>query len=146
MTSGPALSTRDATESDLRFVRASWFESFRSGGYAPQVAFPTYRAGQGGIIEGCLKRGQVLVAYATAVPDEICSWINFERGLIHYVYTKQAYRKMGIAKKLIECAGNGYANFAEHTHHTRVGQSLAAKIGTKLNPYPLYPPPPTRSK
>ncbi len=137
--SDAALSIRAATEADLTFVRSSWFESYRHGGFAPQVAFPVYREGQHNIIEGCLRRGRTLVAFATVVPDEVCSWVCVEGSrIIHYVYTKQAYRKMGIARKLVEKAS--VDSLTEHTHDTRAGRSLAARIGTKLNPYPLYSP------
>lgn len=141
----PILSIREATEADLRFVRASWFESYRNGGYAPQVAFPTYREGQHQIIERCLKLGRTFVAFVTSVPDEVCSWVCVQApSLLHFAYTKQAYRRMGIAKQLLTEAARSGA-LQEHTHDTRVGRSLAAKIGTKHNPYPLYPPAVPRS-
>ncbi len=133
----PALSIRVATEDDLNFVRASWFESFRQGGYAPQVAFPTYRSGQNDIIERCLKASWTHVAYSTAVPDEVCSWVCFEDSKLHYVYTKLVYRRHGIALALIQSVGE---KLSEHSHDTRVGRSFAAKVGTKFNPYVLYNP------
>lgn len=149
MTRGPALSFREATEADLRFVRASWFESYRNGGYAPQVAFPVYREGQHNIIERCLARGRTYIAFATIEPDEICAWVCIEPSalepLLHFAYTKQAYRRMGMATFLIEYAAKKGA-LHEHTHDTRVGRSLAAKVGTKYNPYPLYPPAVPRSR
>ena len=148
MSDRPALSIRPATEADLRFVRASWFESFRHGGYAPQVAFPTYRAGQSFVIERCLAKGRCYVAFATEVPDEVVSWVCVERalgekpkesGLLHFVYTKQVYRRLGTAIALARHAFNALAvPPAEHTHDTKVGRSFAARIGTKLNPYLLY--------
>lgn len=142
----PALSIREATEADLRFVRASWFESYRNGGYAPQVAFPTYRDGQHNIIERCLAAGRCFVAFATVVPDEICSWVCVQApSLLHFAYTKQAYRRMGMAKFLLAHAARAGA-LLEHTHDTRVGRSLAARIGTKHNPYPLFPPAAPRKK
>lgn len=139
MSDRPALSIRPATEDDLRFVRASWFESFRHGGYAPQVAFPTYRAGQSFVIERCLKKGLCFVAFATEVPDEVVSWVSVEENMLHYVYTKQVYRRLGTALALVEHAfKKAKTTPAEHTHDTKVGRSFAARIGTKLNPYLLY--------
>ncbi len=132
MSDAPALSIRHATEDDLKFVRASWFESFKQGGYAPQVAFPIYRGGQDAIIEKCLKVSCTLVAYATSVPDEVCSWACIEGDKLHYVYTKLVYRRHGLALNLIN------DKLKEHTHDTRVGRSFTARIGTKYNPYSLY--------
>jgi len=139
MSERPALSIRPATEDDLKFVRASWFESFRRGGFAPQVAFPTYRAGQDGIIERCLARGRTYVAFATEVPDEVVSWVCVEGGTLHFVYTKQVYRRLGTAIALVTHAFNAVkARPVEHSHDTKAGRSFAAKIGTKLNPYLLF--------
>ncbi len=137
MTDQPALSIRTATPDDLKFVRASWFESFKQGGYAPQVAFPVYRSGQDAIIERCLKASRTLVAFSTAVPDEVCSWACLEGPRLHFVYTKLVYRRHGIALALI---AHAQQELKEHTHDTRVGRSFTARIGTKLNPYHLYPP------
>ncbi len=135
----PALAIRLATEDDLKFVRASWFESYKQGGYAPQVAFPVYRSGQDAVIEQCLKAGRTHVAYSTAVPDEVCSWICVESHKLHYIYTKLVYRRHGIAIALLTHAFNEERSKpTEHTHDTRVGRSFTARMGTKLNPYPLY--------
>lgn len=140
MSDRPALSIRPATEDDLRFVRASWFESFRHGGYAPQVAFPVYRAGQHRIIEQCLAKGRCYVAFATEVPDEVVSWAVVEDDKLHFVYTKQVYRRLGTAIALVRHAFNATKKQpVEHTHDTKVGRSFTARLGTKLNPYPLYP-------
>lgn len=147
MSDGPSLSIRPATPDDLKFVRASWFESFKQGGYAPQVAFPVYRAGQDAIIERCLKAGKTYVAFSTAVPDEVCSWVCVEDTTLHYVYTKLVYRRHGIAIALVVHAFNQVKNKpTEHTHDTRVGRSFTARMGTKLNPYPLYNHPPRSNR
>ena len=136
MSDAPALSIRTATADDLKFVRGSWFESFKQGGYAPQVAFPVYREGQDAIIERCLAAGRTLVAFSTAVPDEVCSWLCVEGARLHYVYTKLVYRRHGIALQLVYASN--FNVISEHTHDTRVGRSFTARIGTKFNPYPLY--------
>ncbi len=142
----PSLSIREATEADLRFVRASWFESYRSGGFAPQVQFPIYREGQNGIIERCLVKGKVFVAFATEVPDEVCSWVCGEGNKIHFTYTKLVYRRMGIAYQLILHLIRETGPKKFHTHDTRVGRSFAGCAGTIHDPYSLYPPAAPRSK
>ncbi len=143
--SDAALDIRIATEADLVFVRASWFESFRGGGFAPQVQFPIYREGQHNIIERCLKNGKVFVAFATNVPDEVCSWACGEGKSIHFVYTKLAYRKLGIAYKLVLHLIKETGPKRFHTHDTKVGRSFAACAGTIYDPYSLYPPAVPRS-
>ncbi len=127
---------RKATVEDLNFVCASWFESYRLGGFAPQVAFPIYRAGQDSIIKRiiALPATTILIAYATSQPDEICAWGCGEGTYLHYIYTKHAYRHMGFAAHIAKLL----KPYTSHTHETIVGRSFAAKLGTKYNPYPLF--------
>lgn len=143
--SDAALAIRRATEDDLRFVRASWFESYRFGGFAPQVQFPIYREGQNSVIERCLKTSAVFVAYAAAVPDEVCSWACGEGKLIHFVYTKLVYRRIGIAEKLVHHLIRETGPKRFHTHDTKAGRGFASCAGTVYDPYPLFPPAVPRS-
>lgn len=145
--SAPALDIRLANPDDMRLVRASWFESYRGGGHAPEVQFPIYKKGMNEIIERCLKNSKTFVAYATAVPDEIASWVCVEPAntqyayLIHYVYTKQDYRRMGIADRLVTYAiGKSREAKLFHTHDTGAMRRFAPAIRSVFNPYPLFNP------
>lgn len=126
----PAISLRRASLDDLKFVRDSWLQSYRKGGFAPEVAFPLYQRGQGELVARLAGNYAPVVAYATAVPDEICGWVCGFQGVVHYVYVKQAYRRMKIASQLVD-------GCTEYTHETRAGKRLFAKLGLKFNPYVL---------
>lgn len=131
------LRFRPATPADLRFVAHSWFESYRRGGGAPQVRFDTYKAGQGALIDRLLAAAPTTVAFNPIEPDEICGWMCGDRSTIHFVYVKQAYRRMGIARALVSpvlAAGPAF------THATRIGTSLASRAGLSFNPYLLSTP------
>ena len=127
------LDSRYATADDLRFVRDSWFESFRRGGYAPEVGFDLFSEGQRLLIAHLTETPMkpVVVAYATKTPDEILSWVCFDRSTVHFIYTKAAYRKMGLAANLLELHGP----FKFYSHQTRAGMQLAKKLGLRYNPY-----------
>lgn len=127
------LDTRFATADDLRFVRDSWFESFRRGGHAPEIGFDLFSEGQRLLIAHLTENPlhPVVVAFAEKTPDEILSWICYEGPILHYVYTKNAYRKMGLAANLIELHGP----FKFYSHQTRAGSQLAKKLGLRYNPY-----------
>jgi GNAT superfamily N-acetyltransferase len=129
------LAFRIAIPDDIRFVASSWFESFRRGGFAPEVAFSIYQQGQGGVIDARIAHDDVVIATHPDIPDEICGWMVRARvpATCHYIYVKQAYRRRGIATQLASV----FDGFKEHTHETKVGRHLAAKIGSKFNPYSL---------
>lgn len=127
------LDTRFATTDDLRFVRDSWFESFRRGGFAPDIGFDVFQEGQRNLIHYLTEKplSPVVVAFAEKTPDEILSWICFHGPVVHYVYTKSAYRKMGLADNLLAIHGP----FKFFTHPTRAGMKLAKKLQLRYNPY-----------
>lgn len=126
----PALQFRKATPEDLKFVRHSWFESYRKGGKAPDTRIEFYDHGQNWIMKQAFRRGQVIVAYATEVPDEICGWTCVEGEVLHYVYVKHAYRRLGIATELAK-----KAKF--YSQETIPGMKLAQKLKILYNPYYL---------
>jgi GNAT superfamily N-acetyltransferase len=130
------LAFRLAVPVDIRFVASSWFESYRRGGFAPEVAFEVYKAGQGSVIDTRIAWDDAVIATHPDVPDEICGWMVRSRApaACHYIYVKQAYRRRGIATQLASVFGG----FKEHTHETKAGRHLAAKLGSKFNPYSLF--------
>ena len=132
----PALTLRRATPDERPLVAASWFESYRRGGSSPNVQFEVYKAGQGGLITRLIDRSEVWVATLPAVPDEVCGWVARVGPVVHYVYVKQAYRRLGIARALV----NGTGPRPEwHTHETRpVGRSFAQALGTRYNPWLVH--------
>lgn len=129
------LDCRYALADDLRLVRDSWFESFRRGGFAPEIGFDLFQEGQRQLIHYLTEAplSPVVVAFAEKTPDEILSWICFKGPILHYVYTKSAYRKMGFAAGLIDLHGP----FKFYSHQTRAGNKLAKKYGLRYNPYLL---------
>lgn len=131
---GEVLKFRRARPDEAALVRSSWFESYRKGGCAPEVPFPTYKTGQNEIMDRLLGRGQVWVATLTEVPDEVLGWVCFDETAIHYVYVKQAYRRRGIATSLIALAGARV-----FTHQTRAWRPLATRFRLQFNPYLLNP-------
>lgn len=130
----PQLLLRRATPDDLKFVRHSWFESYRKGGRAPDVRFDVYAGGQRPLIERITESLGATIAYPREIPDEICGWICYFGRVVHYVYVKQAYRRLGIAAQLL-----AHREFEQYTQQTRVGMKLASKRGLVFNPYLLHP-------
>lgn len=146
MNERPLITLRQALPDDLRLVNASWYESFRHGGHAPEIGSDLYHEGQAKVITDLCQRGRVVVASVTSIPDEICGWICFEKSadresVLHYIYVKQVYRHLKIALNMIEAFGA----FKFHSHQTRGGLTLARKFRMRYNPYlSFHNPPPLR--
>ena len=124
---------RRATKSELKFIRASWFESYRKGGRAPEVRYNIFRPHQDAIINDILEKAAVWVVTPAAVPDEVCGYVVFTPKTLQYLYVKQDYRKHGLATKLISTFGP----FAQYTHETVPGKRLLTRHGAAYNPFLL---------
>jgi hypothetical protein len=140
----PAIEVRIATPDDMRLVKASWYESFRRGGFSfPDIGSDLYHAGHGKVIDEILARPGVTVAVAavTEIPDEICAWVAFEKNTIHYLYCKQAYRHLKIALNLVQmCATTKKVTFKFCSHMTRGGVRLGRFLKVRFNPYLQFHP------
>lgn len=129
------IETRNATEDDLRFVKDSWFESFRRGGFAPEVGYDLFAPGQRNLIELVTKfpNSDIKIAYPVHEPTEILGWVCWTKETIHFVYVKNGYRKLGIASGLLDL----HKSARYFSHPTRAGVQLAKKRQLRYNPYSL---------
>lgn len=137
MSDRPAITVRLATADDMRLVKASWYESFRRGGFAPDVGSDIYHAGHARVIDDLVTRSKVFVAAVTELPDEICAWAAFEPRVLHYLYTKQAFRHLKIAQGLVQMTRE---KFEFCSHMTRGGKKLAQFLRLRYNPYLQHHP------
>lgn len=128
------LAYRLASEQDMRFILDSWLESYHDAHAAGPIPEEFYKEDMLKYIHWYLKRPdvQVWVAYHPGESPEsradMYAWAVVESNiktpvrsrldgrwqtslvptdekLVHYVYTKQGFRKLGIAKKLLAKAG-----------------------------------------
>lgn len=129
------LAFRQAAESDLPFIIGSWCDSYRDAHAAGPIPMPEYDETMSKWLRNWyLKRPgvQVWVAYHPGEDSEsradIYAWCAVEHGvklprrirvdgrfktvleevtepLVLYVYTKQPYRRLGVAKALLKRAG-----------------------------------------
>lgn len=135
----PPITVRDATADDMRFVKASWYESYRRNNLGWKDLSPdVYHAGHARVIDDLCRRPgvKIAVAVATEIPDEICSWIAYEGDTLHYLYTKQAYRHLRIALNLAQLVmATGKFTFKFCSHLTRGGLKLSQFLRVRFNPY-----------
>jgi len=109
-----------AREEDMRFIRHSWVESFRTSHYAGVIPMSDYFRIYHEVISSISGRdgAETLVAFNPLHPDQICGFCCYESGytipLLHYVYVKEDFRQLpskdesfqhGLAAMLLEQAG-----------------------------------------
>ena len=91
--------------SDEDFVYATWIKSFRDSPYARAIPTPLYTIGQRSRICAILDGAETIIHVACDpdTPELIYGYAVWgNRDMLHYVYVKGQYRKLGIAKALLQ--------------------------------------------
>lgn len=98
------IAVRYANELDIDFITSSWLKSFRDGYFNATVGNDVYFNQHHKILERLIPQSVVLVACNANQPSQIFGWMCFQvvdRHLVlHYVYVKDFFRKMGVARRL----------------------------------------------
>lgn len=94
---------RQATEDDLRFVKASWARSFWEHGGYDAPSYGLYMNHMPQLIERALKHTHVQVVSFDSAPTEVLAWACGLERTLFWAYTKKDFRQQGLQSKL--CAG-----------------------------------------
>ena len=129
------IKLRHATPADLDFVYATWLRSYRhASSFARKISNTIYYHWHHRIIENAFARGATIkIAALDDAPAVIIGYIVVEGSTAHYVYVKGDFRKMGVAKALLE--GHNITQFTHLTDHTE--HVLGLVPGAEYNPYLL---------
>lgn len=106
---------------DESFVYSTWLIGLYYGNpWYGEIEKDTYMRNYHKILENILNRPgvEVKVACYAEDPDIILGYSVTQNDVLHWVYVKHAWRKFGIAKKLVP------ENIEFVTHLTNVGKSL----------------------
>lgn len=124
---------RDAELSDLPFIRSTWMRTQQLQPY-------TITRDLSRLVE--LMLPQCTVAYANKDPDHVVGYIcshKFPLCVIHWVYVKHAFRKLGVAKSLFNHRHpNAIMSQIEVTATNSLGDLLKDKYRMYYNPYFLW--------
>lgn len=118
-----AIHIRTATPSDHPFIYNSWLKYFKNNSYfARRIKSAIFFEWHHSAIERILARqtSLALIACDPENEDVIHGYLVIERGekpVIHWVFVKEAFRRLGIASALIEASGVTFPN-AYFTHWT----------------------------
>lgn len=112
-------------EGDLNshdFIEATWLQGLYHGNswfrkIDEKIYYETYRK----VIQGILKRAQILVAALKDAPDVLLAYSIYEEDRLHYVYCKSDWRTIGLAKDLMN------KPFTQITHLTKTGEVIWKK-------------------
>lgn len=118
---------RDANSKDLAFITSSWSQS-----YYPQsnLSFDDYKHFQNILMKTILKDSYNLIACDDTDQDVIFGWIchteYLNEPVVHYLYVKAIYRRLGVAKALMnEVMGND-KEYYYYTHNPENKKILEA--------------------
>lgn len=140
------ISFRGIEVGDLNFILNSWLKSYRNSYYAIKIPNQIYYQEQKALISNLLGKSQVVVAVNQEDSSQILGFIMFEIGkisltpVIHYIYVKSPFRKLGIGTELLQEAVS-QAQYDEGlplviTHHSREFEKFCAWVFV-YNPYLL---------
>ena len=113
---------------DETFLLDSWLNAYRASPWAGAVPNNKYFDVYGDAIKELLTRGsKVLVACNPDNSSQILGWVCYElsaRGdkVVHFVYVKDVFRKLGIANSLIGAAGINPKGRFYYTYKTKMSK------------------------
>lgn len=121
------LVIRPARPDEIRLIRASWFRSYADD-RDERVRRDVFDREQNALIDRLLAKNLPIVITLAAVPDEVIAWVCRATETVHYVYTKFAFRRQGLAKRLIRDA-------KWYSCETKSGVKLFGSENMLFNPY-----------
>lgn len=133
-----AITFRSANKDDISFIFNSWLKSFRNSQFAKFIPNPTYFTEHHKVIEKLILNNLVLIACDPKDEKQIYGWVcaGLTEGIftLHYIYVKHTYRKLGIAKAMLNEVRKDDAA-AVCTHLTHIGSQLTSKYNLLYSPY-----------
>lgn len=130
-TKSDIISIRGGLETDLKFVYATWLKGLYFGNdWFREIDQDIYFKAYHKVIERILAKPKALVWVAHLIedPDVILGYSVTEGPILHFVFVKEAWRRMGLACDLIPDTTNTV------THLTKVGRSIKPKAWS-FNPF-----------
>jgi hypothetical protein len=149
------IAYRRATAADMAFVVDSLLDSFRTSHAAGLIAMGDWKVVMTRQVALLFARPgvEIHVAYHPGDTDHIADvygWLALERSpptpMVLYAYTKQAYRRLGIARSLFKAAGLEPTGPWEYAAKTGLVTKLLPKMpNAKWNPLRARFPPKPRN-
>lgn len=108
---------RPAWHTDMPFVLSSWRGTFHLGGAGARHSDRVhYHAEMDRLFQRIFRKATTIVACDTVDQTCLLGFVVHTGPELHYVYTRQAFRRMGVARALIK-----HANIDSYTFITEQG-------------------------
>lgn len=133
---------RSQSDNDTGFLYSTWLKSYRQMPYAQNMSNDTFFHHHKQIIKDILDKPNTIVTFIVedTDPDHIYGYSVVERlgdaAIIHYIYVKHAYRKLGLAESLLKTQIpllGSKLTFV--THESRHHKQFKDKFNIEYNPY-----------
>lgn len=136
----PVITLAVAGPSVAPFVRDSWLRSQWAADMRGKMLRGDFFRAQGARIDRILPRSSVITAVAPAVPDEVLGYVVLQPSrddpIVHWLYVKHAFRRLGIATQLAQAASRCSPGAIHYSHKGDArGKKLAMRFAWKFNPY-----------
>lgn len=96
------LTIRSFEPEDTNFIYSSWLKSYRQSDFSKKTPNNIYYTFQKSRIDRLAKDATILIACSPDNPQQIYGYAIGTSEVFHYVYVKYTYRKLGVAKRLLE--------------------------------------------
>jgi len=116
---------RQGTSADHAYVFHSWLKGLRAS--FPEMRTGDYYQVQHARIEYLMRWSELTVLHPEGAPDVIACWAQRIGRTLHYVHTRDEYRRKGFARRLA-----GDATWC--THMTADGAALKRALGLRYVP------------
>jgi hypothetical protein len=128
------ISFREPEENDLNFIFSSWKQSLRDGNpFYSAIDHDVYFEKSEPVIQSILSRPdcRVKIACLKDDPEVILGYCVFENKIVHWVYIKEVWRRIGLSSDLLP------KDFDTTTHFTDRGLKILLKKypNVKFNPF-----------
>lgn len=134
------IQIRVMKDEDLNFVISSWLKSYRYSTDIQRVRDSEYYDTYQTLVKSMIKRSDVYVACLREDEDVLVGYLAIERkdfDIIHYVFVKDLWRKIGVAKYLLRAAEP--RSGTKFTHWTSPIESISNKYEHFIfNPFLIY--------
>lgn len=136
------LDSPDADE--FKFILDSWSSSFRKSPFAGVVPNNHWAAVSRATMTQLMTRPSVTTTVALAgssaeTRGRVMGYVVSEPGILHWLYVKKDYRKLGIGRQLLDSAMVGWGGiekmYPRYTHRTDVSNKFLPP-GWKWDPIP----------
>lgn len=127
---------------DIPFIFNSWLKSYRPSIQVKNIPQNIFYGEHHRFLEKIMKRAECIIACNPDDTNHIFGYVVYEiiTGVlvVHYVYVKQDYRRLGVCNYLLEAAGRKRGEPFAYTHETYIGHKLSFLMKGFYNPYIIY--------